>query len=205
MQILQAVVSSQILILQLLCTFVSTHCTCHSSVRVISFSYVSVQIFQERDTSALLPNPKGLRIAMVMWIICTTTLHHFSNVESNVLTLPNILVDMVSSDHRVYNNNDSTSDSTSHAIAHDDFTRSSNLVIGYFADIIIITDISYCWAEKLTLCRNWASHTKPAIQYIPHIIQHCYENFSVWLFYHAHISYWYIQNNEFFECSIRVF
>ena len=31
----------------------------------------------------------------------------------------------------------STLDSTSHAIARDDFTRSRNLVIGYFADIII--------------------------------------------------------------------
>ena len=38
-------------------------------------------------------------------------------------------------------NNDSTSDSTLHAIAHGDFTRSHNLVIGYFADIII-TDIT---------------------------------------------------------------
>ena len=44
---------------------------------------------------------------------------------------------MVSSDHRVYGNNDSTSDSTSHAIARDDFTRSHKSVIGYFADIMI--------------------------------------------------------------------
>ena len=55
------------------------------------------------------------------------------------------------------------SDSTSYAMAHDEFTRSRNLVIGYFADIII-TDIT-AWAEKLVLCRNWASQTKPAIQY----------------------------------------
>ena len=46
------------------------------------------------------------------------------------LTFPNILVDMVSSDHRVYSNNDSTLDSTSQAIAHDDFKRSRHLVIG---------------------------------------------------------------------------
>ena len=46
---------------------------------------------------------------------------------------------MVSSDHRVYySNNDLTSDSTSHAITCDNFTRSRNLVIGYFADIIIV-------------------------------------------------------------------
>ena len=32
--------------------------------------------------------------------------------------------------HRVYGNNDSTSDSTLQAIARDDFTRSCNLVIG---------------------------------------------------------------------------
>ena len=45
---------------------------------------------------------------------------------------------MVSSDHRVYSNNDSTLDSISHAIASDDFMRSRNLlIIGYFADIII--------------------------------------------------------------------
>ena len=58
---------------------------------------------------------------------------------------------MVSSDHRAYSNNDSISDSTSHAIAHDDFTRSRNLVIGYFTDIII-ADITTgqrnrCFAE----------------------------------------------------------
>ena len=54
-----------------------------------------------------------------------------------MLTFPNILEHVVSSNHRVYSNNDSTSDSTSHAIAHDEFTRSRNLVIGYFADITV--------------------------------------------------------------------
>ena len=40
----------------------------------------------------------------------------------------------------LYSNNDSISDSTSHAIAHmhDDFTRSRNLVMDCFTDIIII-------------------------------------------------------------------
>ena len=52
---------------------------------------------------------------------------------------PPLLVDMASSDHRVHSNNDSTSDSTSHSIACDNFTTSRNLII---ADII-------CWAEKL--------------------------------------------------------
>ena len=47
--------------------------------------------------------------------------------------------------------NDSTSGSTSQAIAHDDFTRSRNVVINYFADIII-ADITAgqrnsCFAE----------------------------------------------------------
>ena len=58
-----------------------------------------------------------------------------------------IPVDVVSSDHRVYSNNDSTLDSTSHAIACDDVTRSHNLVICYFADIII----AYITAGQ----RNW--------------------------------------------------
>ena len=47
------------------------------------------------------------------------------------------LVDMLSSDHRVYRNNDS-SNSTSHPIARDNFTRSCKLVIGYFADITAV-------------------------------------------------------------------
>ena len=52
-----------------------------------------------RDTSALLCDPKGLRIAMVVCITwMTQTLQHFSNVANS----PNILVDVVSSDHRVY-------------------------------------------------------------------------------------------------------
>ena len=89
---------------------------------------------------------------VVVYIVMTS--QHFSNVAG-----PNILVDVVSSDHRVCSNNDSTSDSTSHAIAHDDFTRLQSLVAGD----IIIADISYCWAEKLMLCRNWTLQTKPTI------------------------------------------
>ena len=41
------------------CTFVSAHCTCQSSVHVIFLSYISVQILQNLDTSASLPDPKG--------------------------------------------------------------------------------------------------------------------------------------------------
>ena len=89
-------------------------------------SYVSVQTLQKRDTSASLPDPNGLRIAMVVCNRCMTT----CSTSPMLLTFPNILVDMVSSDNRVYSNNDSTSDSTSQAIARDKFTKSRNLVIG---------------------------------------------------------------------------
>ena len=104
---------------------------CHSFVLLISLSYVSVQILQNRDTSASLPDPKGQRIMVVVCI--TKTLQHFS---LNV-TLLNILVDIVSSDHRarVYGNNDSISDSTSHTIARDDFMRSRNLVNRFTSQI----------------------------------------------------------------------
>ena len=138
---MRAVVGSQILILQLL--FVSAHCMCHSSVLVISLSYISVQEWT-------LPDPKSQRIVVVVYI--TTTLQHFFNI-----THPNILVDVVSSDHRVYSDNDSTSDSTSHTIqgACDDFT---DQVIGLLSRY-------YCWADKLMLCRNWASQTKPTVRY----------------------------------------
>ena len=99
------------------CTFISAHCTCHSSVLVISLSYVSVQILQKRDTSASLPGPKGQRILIVVRIMCTTTLQHFFNV-ANQLTLPNIHVDMVSSNHRISSNNDSSSSSNLRNFTH---------------------------------------------------------------------------------------
>ena len=54
---------------------------------------------------------------------------------------------LVSSDHRVCSNNDSTSDSTSHAIACDDFTRSCNLIIGLHRRYNNLR--YYCLAEKL--------------------------------------------------------
>ena len=114
-------------------TLVSAHCMCHSFMLVIALYYVSVQILQERDTSALLPNPKGQRSR---WL-CESRARQHCNTSPMQLTLPNIIVDVISSDHRVYSNNDSTSDSTSYAIASDDFMRSHNLVIGYFTDIII--------------------------------------------------------------------
>ena len=104
--------------------------------------------------SALLPDPKGQRIVVVVHI--KTTLQHFSNVPR-----PNILVDMISSDHRVYSNNDFTSDSISHAIAHNDFSRSHNLVIGLLRRYN--NRRYYSWTEKLMLYRNWASQTKPAV------------------------------------------
>ena len=117
------------------CIFVSAHCTCHSSVLVISLSYVSVQILQKSGNfclSCLTQQAKGL------WWLCA----------SHCSISPNILVDMVSSDHRVYSNNNSTSQ----AIACDDFTRSHNLVI------VLLCRYNnhryYCWTEKLMLYRN---------------------------------------------------
>ena len=75
-----------------------------------------------------------------------TSLQYFSNVAIIIITLPNILVDVVSSYYRfrvyiyiVYTNY-SSSDSTSHAIAPDDFTRSHNLLISYLE--VIIADIT---------------------------------------------------------------
>ena len=89
-----------------------------------------------------------------MLMCITMTLQHFSNVAN--INLPNILVDVVSSDHRVYGNNDSTSDSTSHDIARDltcdDFVRSCNLVIGLIRKYN--NHRYYCWAEKLMLRRQ---------------------------------------------------
>ena len=61
----------------------SAHCTCHSSMLVISLSYVSVQILQNRDTFASLPDTKGQRIAMVVQITCTMILQYFSNVANS--------------------------------------------------------------------------------------------------------------------------
>ena len=92
-------------------------------------------------------------------VVCIMTLQRFSNV-----TLPNTLVNVVSSDHRVYSNNDSTSDSTSHVIACDDFTRSRNLVIGLLCRYN--NRRYYCWTEKLMLHRNWGLQTKLAIRYV---------------------------------------
>ena len=137
------------------CTFISAHCICHSSMLVISLSYVSVQILQKSGYFCFrLPDPKGQRIMVVVYIAMTS--QHFSNV-----TCPNILVDVVSSDHRVCSNNDSTLDSTSHATAHDNFTRPCRLVAGYLHRYNNCR--CYCWAEKLILCRNWTLQTKPTI------------------------------------------
>ena len=140
---MRAVVGLQILILQLLLHF------CFSSLHMSQFrdsGFISVQILQRMDISTLLPDPKGQRIMVVVYI--TMTLQYFSSV-----TCPNILVDVVSSDHAVYSNNDLTSDLTSHAIARDDFTRSctslGNRLLRRY----------YCWAEKLMLHRNWALQT----------------------------------------------
>ena len=64
------------------------------------------------------------------WWFCTSRWHCSTSC-------PNILVDMASSDQRVYSNNDSTSHSTSHLIAsNNNFTRSHNFVIHRIASQI---------------------------------------------------------------------
>ena len=107
----------------------SQFCACDFFILCLAmFKY-----FKRVDISASLPDPKGHKITMV---VCITTkimtghcTEHFSSIATYI-TLSNILVDVVSYYHRVYSNNDSTVDSTSHVIAHDDFTRSRNLAIG---------------------------------------------------------------------------
>ena len=93
--------------------------TAHVRVPCLWFLYPMLlfKYFKRVDIFASLPDPKGQRIMVVVCIM--TTLQHFVNV-----TLPNILVGVVCPDHQVYSNNDSTLDSASHIIVHDDFTRS---------------------------------------------------------------------------------
>ena len=65
----------------ILCTFVSAHCTWHSSVLVISLSYVSVH----RGTllfHCLTQKTKGLWW-LCAWIMCMMTWQHFSNVANS--------------------------------------------------------------------------------------------------------------------------
>ena len=118
---------------------------------MISLSYVSVQILQRVDISALLPDPKGQRIVMVVY----NNIAHFSNV-----TFPNILTDMVFSVVimiqpliQLYK--------PLHVTV---FTRSRNLVIGL--PWRYNNHRYYCWAEKLMLHRNWALQAKPAVHYV---------------------------------------
>ena len=110
--------------------------TAHVTVLCLWFLY-PMSLFSNTSKgrhSASLPDPKGQRIATVVWITCMTTLHvqHFSNI--NVANSPKhfcrcgILWSQ---------SNNSTLDLTSHTIACDDCMRSRNLVISYFADIII--------------------------------------------------------------------
>ena len=151
-----AVVGLQILFLQLLLHFHFSSLYM-SQFRACDFLYpISLfKYFKRVDISAfgcLKQKTKG------SWWLCTSrwSSQHFSNV-----TCPNILVDVVSSDHRVCSINDSTSNSTSHAIARDDFTRPRSLVAGYLHRYNNCR--YYCWAEKLMLCRIWTLQTKPTI------------------------------------------
>ena len=102
------------------CTLVSAHCTCYSSVFVVSLScVVSVQMFEKWDTSAccLTQKAKGSR-----WLYESRAQRH-CNTSPMYLTLPNILVDVLSSGHRVYSYQ-------LHTPLHVTILR------GYFADII---------------------------------------------------------------------
>ena len=95
---MQVVVSSQILILQLLLHF------CFSSLHMSQFRACDFFILclcsntSKKDTSALLYDTKGQRIMMVVGIMSTTTLQHFSNV-ANSPKHPCTIVDVVSSYH----------------------------------------------------------------------------------------------------------
>ena len=127
---MQAVVILQILILQLLLHF------CFSSMHVSQFCvcdfFILCRCSNARGTLLLHCLTQKAKESRCLY---ESRAQRHCNTSPIQLTLPNIHVDVVSSDHRVYSNNDSTSDSNSHVIACDDFTRSRNLVIGYFADI----------------------------------------------------------------------
>ena len=71
---------------------------------------------------------------MVVWITCMMTMQHFFNVANSLRHLCRGSYPLIT-ESLYYSNNFSTLDSISHAIACEDFTRSRNLVIGYFADI----------------------------------------------------------------------
>ena len=166
---MRAVASSQILILQLLLHFhfSSMHmlqfctcdffvlCLCSNTSKEEHFCLYSNTLKEKHFCFAAWP--KGQRITMVVWITCTTTLQHFSDV-ANSPKHPCRRGILWSQSLVIYN--DLTSDSTSHVIACDDFTRSRNLLCRYN------NRRYYCWAEKLMLRRNWALWTKPTIRYL---------------------------------------
>ena len=109
---MQAVMGLQVLILQLLLHFClkKAHCTCHSSVLVIFYPMSLFKYFKRMDISALLPNPNGQRI-MIVGV-------DYDDIAALLqLTHPNIHVEIVSPDQRVYNN-DSSSEIQLHMPLH---------------------------------------------------------------------------------------
>ena len=67
MRIMQVVLGSQILFLQLVfsaLTSVSAHCMCHSSVLVVFHSMSLFKYFKIVDIISSLPDPKGQRIVI---------------------------------------------------------------------------------------------------------------------------------------------
>ena len=127
---MQAVAGSQFLILQLLLHFrfsslhMSQFCACDSSSCLCSNTSKNGHFCfaawpkRPKDHSGCVHHDN-----ITALLQCNSPKHPY--------------VDVVSSDYRVYGNNDSTLDSTSHAIACDDFTRSRSLVMDYFVDIIV--------------------------------------------------------------------
>ena len=137
-------------------SFQLTACVTVLCLRFLYPTYVCLcsNIYKGVDISASLPDPKGQRIVVVVYI--TMALQHFSKV-----TRPNILVDVVSSDHTysLYNYIILMIQPwIQYTIVRDDFMRSHNLVIGLLRRY-------YCWEEKLMLHRNCALQTKPAVRY----------------------------------------
>ena len=146
------------------CIFISAHCTCHSSVLVIFSLHIRLCLNISKEWKFLLrrltQKAKGSRWLCASWFMMSRmTLQHFSNLANFPKHPCRCGIFWSQSLHY----NDSTLDSTLHAIACEDFTRSRNLVIGLLHRYNSCR--YYCWAEKLILRRNWASQTKSTIRY----------------------------------------
>ena len=137
---MRAVACSQILILQLLLHFCFS--SLHVSVSCLWFLYPMslFKYFKRVGIFAWPPDPKGQRIVVVVY--------HHDDIAA--LLQCNSHVDIVFSDNRVYSN------LKLHTPLHMTILQDHVICIGLLQKFIIIADISYCWAEKLMLHRNWA-------------------------------------------------